>query len=200
MPTGGKNKWQKVLSSRWFLLVLLVIAIFVAVAYGRAYYRDYQVRQEIERMQNEVKKLEAKKIETMEILKYVKSSNFIEEKARTEMVILDRNRLLQNCGGILEPALQYRNFSGLAEQVRIIRRHGDGVFDALSRLRIEPRFPVDAREKNHRIRPRGPLGAQRVNGQPRFCIAPGMEMLIRCNHAFRRTRAGADKRTQQETA
>lgn len=85
MPTGGKNKWQKVLGSRWFLLVLLVIAIFVAVAYGRAYYRDYQVRQEIERMQNEVKKLEAKKIETMEILKYVKSSNFIEEKARTEM-------------------------------------------------------------------------------------------------------------------
>jgi len=85
MPPGGKNNWQKIFGSRWFLVVLLVVAIFVAVAYGRAYYRDYQVRQEISRLQNEVKKLEAKKIETMEILQYVKSSNFIEDKARTEL-------------------------------------------------------------------------------------------------------------------
>jgi cell division protein FtsB len=88
MPTGGKNNWQKIFGSRWFLLVLLVVAIFVAVAYGRAYYRDYQVRQEIVRLQNEVKKLEAKKIETMEILQYVKSNNFIEEKARTELNLI----------------------------------------------------------------------------------------------------------------
>lgn len=88
MPTGGKHHWQKVFSSRWFLLVLLVVAILVAVSYGRAYYRDYQVRQEITRLQDEVKKLEAKKIETMEILQYVKSNNFIEEKARTELNLI----------------------------------------------------------------------------------------------------------------
>lgn len=85
MPTGGKNKWQKFFSSRWVLLVLLAVAILVAVAYGRAYYRDYQVRQEIARLQNEVKKMEAKKIEVSDIYEYVKSSSFIEEKARTEM-------------------------------------------------------------------------------------------------------------------
>ncbi len=88
MPTGGKNHWQKIFGSRWFLLVLLVVAIFVAVAYCRAYYRDYQVRQEIARLQDEVKKLESKKIETMEILQYVKSSSFIEEKARTELNLI----------------------------------------------------------------------------------------------------------------
>jgi len=63
----------------------LLVAIFTAVAYGRAYYRDYQIRKEIIDLQNEVKKLEAKKIETMEVLQYVKSTNFIEEKARTEL-------------------------------------------------------------------------------------------------------------------
>lgn len=88
MPSGGKHNWQKILSSHWFLLILLVASILVAIAYGRAYYRDYQVRQEIINMQNEVKKLEAKKIETMEILQYVKSNNFIEEKARTELNLI----------------------------------------------------------------------------------------------------------------
>ncbi len=88
MPTRGKNHWQNIFGSRWFLLVLLVIAILVAASYGRAYYRDYQVRQEIVALQNEVKKLEAKKIETMEILQYVKSSNFIEEKARMELNLI----------------------------------------------------------------------------------------------------------------
>ena len=85
MPTGGKKDWQKFFGSRWFLVILLLVAIFTAVAYGRAYYRDYQIRKEIIDLQNEVKKLEAKKIETMEVLQYVKSTNFIEEKARTEL-------------------------------------------------------------------------------------------------------------------
>lgn len=85
MSSVKKNNWQKIFGSRWFLVILLLVAIFIATAYGRAYYRDYQVRQEISRLQDEVKRLEAKKIETMEILQYVKSSSFIEDKARTEL-------------------------------------------------------------------------------------------------------------------
>ncbi|MDO8509786.1 MAG: septum formation initiator family protein [bacterium] len=82
------NQWRKFIGSRWFLLLLLTTSILVSFAYGRAYYQDYQVRQEIEQLKDEVKRVESKKIETIEMLKYVKSSAFIEEKARTELNLL----------------------------------------------------------------------------------------------------------------
>lgn len=85
MASKGQNNWRNFFLSRWFLLGALVIAIFVALAYGRAYYQDYQVRQEIKRLQEEVKKLEAKKLESLELWNYVQSPSFVEEKAREEL-------------------------------------------------------------------------------------------------------------------
>jgi len=67
------------------LLIALICAILVAIGYGRAYYQDYKIRQEINALQDEVKRLEYKKLESMEILKYVTSDAFVEEKARTEL-------------------------------------------------------------------------------------------------------------------
>lgn len=83
-----ENQWRKFLGSRWFLMLLLITSILISFAYGRAYYQDYQVRQEIKLLKDEVKRVESKKIETIELLKYVKSSAFIEEKARTELNLL----------------------------------------------------------------------------------------------------------------
>ena len=82
---GRKNYWRIFLASRWFLLLLLAISVLISFAYGRAYYQDYQVRQEIERLKKDMQKIETKKLETIELLKYVKSTAFIEEKARTEL-------------------------------------------------------------------------------------------------------------------
>ena len=67
------------------MLVASVIAIMVVFSYGRAYYQDYLVTQEIQHLQEQTKKLEAKKMELLEVLKYVKSDSFVEEKARTEL-------------------------------------------------------------------------------------------------------------------
>jgi len=53
--------------------------------YSRAYYQDYLVKQEIQSLQEQAKKLAAKKMELLEVLKYVKSDGFAEEKARTEL-------------------------------------------------------------------------------------------------------------------
>lgn len=89
MSSGYReNQWRKFLGSRWFLVLLLVASVFISFAYGRAYYQDYQVRQEIQQLKDEVKRVESKKIETLEMLKYVKSSAFIEEKARTELNLI----------------------------------------------------------------------------------------------------------------
>lgn len=76
---------KRFFGSRLFLLIALILAILVAIGYGRAYYQDYKIRQEINALQDEVKRLEHKKLESMEILKYVTSDAFVEEKARTEL-------------------------------------------------------------------------------------------------------------------
>lgn len=85
MKTKEKNKIKSVLSSRWFLVIALIIAVFFAFSFARAYYQDYKVRQEIQLLKEEVKSLEIKKLESMEILKYVTSDSFVEEKARIEL-------------------------------------------------------------------------------------------------------------------
>ena len=51
----------------------------------RTYYQDYKVKQEIASLQDEVNNLQKKKFQSMELLQYVTSNAFVEEKARTEL-------------------------------------------------------------------------------------------------------------------
>lgn len=71
--------------SRWFLICGFVVALFLAFAYARAYYQDYKIKQEIRQLKEEVRLMERKKLESLDILEYVMSSTFVEEKARTEL-------------------------------------------------------------------------------------------------------------------
>ncbi len=71
-------------TSKLFLIVAFVIAVLVAFSYARAYYQDYAIRQEISRLENEVRRLEYKKLESFELLKYVSSDAYVEEKGRVE--------------------------------------------------------------------------------------------------------------------
>lgn len=83
MPREDKKK--KFFKSKLFALVLVLIFVLTAFAYGRSYYQDYGVEQEISRLKEEVRNLEFKKMETLEILQYVQSPVFAEEKARMEL-------------------------------------------------------------------------------------------------------------------
>ena len=86
MPSrSSAGPWKGFFSSRWFLGSMFVLTILAALAYGRAYYQEYQIREEIERLQAEAERLSSKKIATLEALKYLKSSDFVEEKARREL-------------------------------------------------------------------------------------------------------------------
>ncbi len=71
--------------SRLFLLILLGIAILISFNYARVYYQDYEIRKEIRQLEEEVRSLEQKKLESLNILQYVTSNSFVEEKARTEL-------------------------------------------------------------------------------------------------------------------
>lgn len=80
-----QSPFKKFFISRLFLIIMLVVAVFFAINYARAYYQEYKVKQEISALREEVKHLEQKKLESLKILKYVTSDAFVEEKARTEL-------------------------------------------------------------------------------------------------------------------
>jgi len=76
---------KRFFNSRLFLFIMLGLAVVVAVGYARAYYQDYKIKQEIKSLQDDVSSLQKKKINTIDILKYVSSSAYIEDQARTEL-------------------------------------------------------------------------------------------------------------------
>lgn len=80
-----KSWWRKFFFSRAFLVTAFVFIGLVVFAYGRALYHDYQIKKEIETLDADIRKLEGKNLESMEILRYVTSLDFVEEKARTEL-------------------------------------------------------------------------------------------------------------------
>jgi cell division protein FtsB len=63
----------------------LLVSIFVAFGYARAYYQDYKIREEISSLEDEFKRLEKNKIGSLELLSYVSGPDFVEEKAREEL-------------------------------------------------------------------------------------------------------------------
>lgn len=88
MSESKNNNWKQIFYSRWFLLVLFALSILLIFSYIRAYYQEYKVRTEINGLREELDSLQSKKIKTMEVLKYVQSQAFVEEKARTELNLL----------------------------------------------------------------------------------------------------------------
>jgi len=85
MKRSNKHPLRNFFGSRLFLIGMFVLALLVALGFARAYYSDYKVRQEIEALQQEVGRLEKKKFESIKLLDYVTSEEFVEEKARTEL-------------------------------------------------------------------------------------------------------------------
>lgn len=88
MATNAQEKvglQKRFFSSRLFLFVMLGIAVVVAAGYARAYYQDYKIKQEINKLQEEVSSLQKKKIQSLDILEYVSSSAYVEDQARIEL-------------------------------------------------------------------------------------------------------------------
>jgi len=83
--SSRKKPLKQFLISRWFFLIAVLLTLFVIIAFSRAFYRDYEIRQEIQSLQDEVARLETKKVDTLDILSYVKSDEYAVEKARTEL-------------------------------------------------------------------------------------------------------------------
>ncbi len=76
---------RRFFTSRLFLVLIFVVITLIIFGSIRTYYQDYKVKQEIASLQGEVDRLQKKKFQSMELLEYVTSNAFVEEKARTEL-------------------------------------------------------------------------------------------------------------------
>lgn len=86
MGTGGSpNLVVRIFTSRFFLLGAFLIALIVAVSFGRAFYKDYEIRQQIKALQAKVDTLERTRLESLNLLDYVKSDAYVEDVARREL-------------------------------------------------------------------------------------------------------------------
>src|SRR3989338_4228652 len=75
----------RIFTSRFFLLGAFLIALLVAVSFGRAFYKDYEIRQQIKALQAKVDTLERTRLESLDLLDYVKSDAYVEDVARREL-------------------------------------------------------------------------------------------------------------------
>jgi len=88
MSTDGK-KIKKFFYSYWFLALLFCIFFLLAGAFVKSFYQDYTIKKEIERLRKEAASMEAKKIQSLELLEYFKSNEFVERKAREDMGLIE---------------------------------------------------------------------------------------------------------------
>ena len=75
----------RIFTSRFFLLGAFLIALIVAISFGRAFYKDYEIRQQIKALQAKVDTLERTRLESLDLLDYVKSDAYVEDVARREL-------------------------------------------------------------------------------------------------------------------
>lgn len=80
-----RNVIVRIFTSRFFLLGAFLIAAILAVSFGRAFYKDYEIRQQIRALEVKVDDLERKKLESLDLLGYVKSEAYVEDVARQQL-------------------------------------------------------------------------------------------------------------------
>lgn len=86
MNKKQQDSWfSRMFHTRIFVTAGCIALAVVVFGYGRAFYQDYKIKQEIQQLQEEVRQLETKKIESLKLLDYVTSDQFVEETARTEL-------------------------------------------------------------------------------------------------------------------
>ncbi|MBP9731856.1 MAG: septum formation initiator family protein [Candidatus Magasanikbacteria bacterium] len=71
--------------SKIFLTCAFLLTFAFAFGFARAYFKDYAFREEVKRLESEISKLEKKKLESLELLKYVSSTAYLEDTARVDL-------------------------------------------------------------------------------------------------------------------
>lgn len=81
-PSYRKQSW---FASKWFLSLVLVIFLLLAVSLAKEFYRSHQINQEIALLQEEINQLEGKNQEFSEFVEFLKTDVYLEEQARIKL-------------------------------------------------------------------------------------------------------------------
>jgi cell division protein FtsB len=80
---GGKKAYlYNLFRSRSFLFITTILLVFFAFNFFRAYWRDYQIRQEITQLEETKKQWEEKKVKLLDKLSDIESDSYVESEAR----------------------------------------------------------------------------------------------------------------------
>lgn len=79
------NPFLRFFKSTFFIIVGFALVGIIGVSYSKSVYEDYKIKQEIAVLESELSDLHRKKLESLDMLSYVMSDDFVEEKARTEL-------------------------------------------------------------------------------------------------------------------
>lgn len=79
---------RRFFESKLYLALGVAVLLLLSFSFMRAYYQNRQIKLEIRRMESEVARLEGEKFNLDEMLKYVGTDAFVDEKARTELNLI----------------------------------------------------------------------------------------------------------------
>ncbi len=85
---------DKFFSSKFFLILLVLILIGVITALGKESYRKYQLNKEIDNLKQEITSLEEENKKISELLNYFESDEFLEKQARLKLNLLKQGEKL----------------------------------------------------------------------------------------------------------
>ncbi len=77
--------YKNILTSKYVLVVGLIILVFISVSFTKELLRRYKINQEISDLQTEVETLEERNAELAEVIQYLNSSAWQEKEARTKL-------------------------------------------------------------------------------------------------------------------
>jgi cell division protein FtsL len=84
MPSVKKTSSNK-LDSKVALIIIVFILVLVLISLNRSWNKSREIENEITGLENEITGLETKNLELSQLIKYLNSSAYIEEKARTDL-------------------------------------------------------------------------------------------------------------------
>jgi cell division protein FtsB len=82
---GSNFSLIKVLESKIFISLGLIVLVFISIALGREIAHRNQIRNQIESLKSEISSLEQKNIELGSLIEYLKTPSFKEKEARTRL-------------------------------------------------------------------------------------------------------------------
>ncbi|MCK5466352.1 septum formation initiator family protein [Candidatus Parcubacteria bacterium] len=77
-----KNIINKIFSFNLFLIGSVLIVVFLGTGLGKEFYRDYQIKKEIDSLQDEIGALEKDNYKLSQLIEYYKTDEYKEAEAR----------------------------------------------------------------------------------------------------------------------